>query len=223
MTHRQRHLIWNVGDCPDPGAAIPGLLTEHAPDVAVFSEAYYLRPLLASIKGYRLHQGRFGEARGVAVLVRKDLDLTRSWALRMKVPWIGPKLLHPHAPRTFQAVRYWDADRTPWRILGAHFPPGGPSGGIVTKGVNRAAWRESMRRARRFFANAGDDAAVVLGDINATAAELAPIAKRADADVVAGGKVDHALTRGVRHIKTERLGTFGGHGHQAILFTFQAD
>lgn len=223
-------LTWNVGEAGRTAVTtVEAMLRTHKPHVVVITEAYGIHDELDDIVGYQLRQLRKGEGSGIAVLVRDDVRIRRGRLLRMARPWVGPKLLHPHAPRIFRRLVLQVAGRKV-AVDAIHFPPGGPSGGVVTQGRNAPAWRESARRVgsawRRGLGRSRVGRRLVLarlavGDFNATAPELEPLAREMGAVVCAGSKVDHALIRGMRHVNTIRVLRITP--HPPLLFTFDIE
>jgi hypothetical protein len=197
-----------------PGAPSPlrVAIREHSPDVVVITEAYHARPWLrgvAKLEGYRLHQytrDEGPEAPGIAVLVRRPLRVARRWPMRMFKRWTGPHG-REHAPRTYPVFTIAE------RLLAAHLPSGGPDGD------NAAAWAESWRRITAWMAR--HDQAIAVGDFNALQGELAT--RLPDGlQLVVGTKVDHAVTRGMRHVSTQRLKDLQPEGmHGWVVYKLQ--
>src|SRR5690606_27520449 len=99
----------------------------------------------------------------------------------------------------------WRAD-----VTGAHLPSGGPTGGVITRGRNAAAWREQAQYLCDTLV--ATDCGVVVGDINARKSDarkhIAPNGGR----VVMGSNVDGVVAKGcavtLRRLKSPR----GQHG-----------
>lgn len=212
--------------------AIVDALDTHHPHIAGFVEVKVPRRRLRTIPGYRVLQGLHGEAGHVVAMVRRDVKVRRTWIRRMTQTWVGPKLLKPKAPRAYRSLVAQLADRSVWDVDVEHWPSGGPTGGVVTGGRNRAAWWESLRRQARSWrrraarlARAGRGTAVVrprvaILDANATEAELEHLAADRDMVLIPGSKVDHALAQDATG-RSERL--TADQPHPLMGFTFTAD
>lgn len=197
--------------------AVPQLraaIARRRPAVVVVTEAYRARAWLLTIPGYRLYQytrrqGR--EAPGIAVLVdRRRVRVARRRPMRMRQPWTGPGGRRK-APRTFP-VFVLDLGGELLPFLPVHFPSGGPHG------PNAAAWWESWRRVSRWLAR--HPRAVAAGDWNALQGELADILL-AGLQLLPGTKVDHAITVGVDHRRTERIRPIPAGMHGWLVYTLR--
>ena len=167
------------------------VLRTHKPDLALLQQANRV----GSKKGYRTKRFRFSaEAKDIKTLVAKDIPVEARKALTMKLPWIGPKAGRRHGGRVYTALDLGFC----W-VVNVHFPTGGPHG------PNANAWAESAERLAQFFNRHPNKPVLAAGDWNATHAELAPLVKRIDGRITTGGKVDHVLYRGARHISTEDI------------------
>lgn len=208
---------WNVYVGNDPAkvaATVSDWLTTLDPAVVVLLEATHCRTELAAAAaahGYRHYQGKRGQARGIAVLVRGDARVLRRREAVMTRWWRGPIHGWRQEPRRYPILRLRIAGHT-YRLLAAHFPTGGPDAPAVVESLNRA--RRWMSRGRTSVP------AVLVGDVNMSAAALRihltnPVARRSR--VVAGHGADHLAVRGA----TGDARTLGTHGsdHQAVLYT----
>ena len=139
-----RILWWNVYVGAPPASvlrAVCELADRYVPDVIVLGEAKRCRELLGRVPAYRHRQGRTGEARNMAVLVRRQASVLRRGWLAMREPWIGPRHDLRHGPRDYPYARVASSDREAVvRVLAVHFPTGGYDG------RNVRAVRESVER-----------------------------------------------------------------------------
>lgn len=231
VRERLKVSIANVG-----GVAIPqvgAMLDERQPDVMVISEAYNAREHLAVVaenKGYVLRQ--FGpdsgaEAPGIALLVRGDVTIVDRVALTMSEPWYFrgscTAALNQRAPRVFPAVTL-QVGSSVWRVIGVHFPPGGPAGGSCnTGGQNGPAWQESKQAVQAYAANHPDARVIAAGDFNATANEMS--SQFPGFSLKAGSKVDHAISREGRGVSFDWVNSNSaqsGHGWNTFGLSFPA-
>jgi exonuclease III len=189
-------------------------IERHRPDVVVVTEAYHARAWLLAIAlrlGYRLRQysrARGAEAPGIAVLVKRQLRVVNRWPMRMGHRWTWRGRVR--RPRVYPALVLADGSWI-WRLLAVHLPPGGPAG------ENAEAWAESWRRAASWLSR--HDQAAAPGDWNALARELAG-KLLPGMQLVVGTKVDHMVTVGLEHRRTERLSRLQPQGmHGWVLYT----
>lgn len=203
-----RGFTWNVhvGRRPEPvGQLVANLLARFNADVAVLQEAASYHRELQSIPGYRLYTGsRTREGRSTVVLVRRGIPVPRLRLLVTSRPWWGPKAGKRHVGRTFPVVDLgrWPGPR--WRVVGIHRVPGGPTGGVVTKGRNRPEWDEEhaelVQLAQR--PSSRKRALVLPGDWNVEADDSHPRGLWAWTQAVGAHvlptntKVDHVVVRG---------------------------
>lgn len=177
----------------------------HRPKVVVCSEAQRATAFLREFKGYRLRQGSRSdgaEAPGVAVLVRRRMKIRWERLEKMRKRWWGPFTGRIRWPRVYRKLTVWTGG-VRWPLYAAHLPPGGPSGGVKTRGRNKPAWDESARRVSRWLKIRRR--AAVFGDLNATLFEVTKhIGRPANARVDSIGKVTHAVTKGAR-VRTQSI------------------
>lgn len=181
------------------------------PDVIIATEAYYSDDFLRSIPEYRVkHYGKRegADAPSVAMLVRRKIPLKFLRLIKMDRVWWGPFTNRKRAPRRF--VKGTIRKGLVWiPILACHFPPGGPGGG--RDGRNRKAWAEAAAFAVSWLRTR--KRGVVVGDLNSLAGEArAFIAEPADAKLIAGGKVTHSVTVGMRGTADVKNAPEGMHG-----------
>ena len=184
-------------------------LREEQPDVAVLTEAYHARWWLLLVRGYKLRQYsrlRGPEAPGIAFLVKRGRKIEQRWLMRMTEPWHGPHGRR-HQPRRYPVMVVEDLPP----ILGLHAPwPHGTD-----------AWYETWRRVTRWLL--AHPEAHAPGDWNAQAHELTRHMPQG-LQLVVGTKVDHDLTRGMRHAWTKRLRELQPEGmHGWIVYGYQGD
>lgn len=193
---------WNVGprSALRIARSLRFLLRQHPADVTALLEAGRATPLVRLRFGRRHRVIR--RRSDVTALVPRSLPKPSVSVLRHDVAWIGPKAGISHRGR-----RHLVLDWPELRVVIVHGVPGGPSGGIATRGFNRPAW--AADQALIATAVSDDKPTIVIGDQNATADELAPTwAALEMRQVTTGAKVDHGASRGVG-VTGRRLGRFG--------------
>lgn len=189
-----------AGRNPDLADALNGA---HA---GIATEAYHLTK---SPAGYRLVRATDGltakqasklgaEAHDVAALVRDDVRVRRVRVKKMTKPWWGPFTKKRRQARRYLIlvleVEQVDGTWERWPVLAVHFEPGGPSGGILTRGRNKGAWRASARWSRRWLRRRRR--AVLAGDINGNAAAARKHIAPKGAHVAMASNVDGVITTG---------------------------
>ena len=184
-------------------------LREERPDVAILTEAYHARWWLLLVRGYKLRQYsrlRGAEAPGIAVLVKRGRRIIRRWPMRMTEPWSGPHGRR-HRPRIYPVLVLEGLPA----VLGLHAPwPYGTD-----------AWDETWQRVTSWLADR--DQAHAPGDWNAGQGQLTGRLPRG-LQLVVGTKVDHDVTKGLRHTSTRRLRELQPVGmHGWIVYGFQGD
>jgi endonuclease/exonuclease/phosphatase family metal-dependent hydrolase len=193
------------------------LLREWQPDVVVLTEAYWARPFLLALAaafGYRLRQyGRHhgAEAPDIAVLVRRSSNIVSRVLVKMREVWWGP-FRFPASKRRPRRYSQFELDSSGrrWDVEAIHFPPGGPEGGVLTRGKNKTAWHESAAQVRGFLTHS--ELAVALGDFNANRGALREHVAPEGAHVAMASSVDGVVTKGAR-ITMHRLDAPAGmHG-----------
>lgn len=215
--------IANVGNVAQP--PVGSILDAREPHILVVSEARSARAHLADVaerKGYVLRQ--YGTEEGeegpnIALLVRKDVEIINRTAMKMNENWyFRPNCdvaLNTRAPRVYPAVVLKVGGQR-WNVVGVHFPPGGPDGGVLcaTGARNGPAWKESKERIQAYANNHPEARVVAAGDFNAFDFEM--VNHFPGFDVKDGGNVDHAISkkdRGVRFDwKERRDAPDSGHG-----------
>lgn len=200
------------------------------PDVMVLCEAGAYARTLRDRFGDRYRVRRAGRAHdGMVLLIDRRIPLTRWRTLVMRLTWIGPKAFKRHPGRTFPVADLGTGRGTvKWRIVGIHRTPGGPSGGVLTKGRNKPAWDEEHVRLVRLAGWKGSQrrSLVLVGDQNCEADDKRPhsglgLASEIGARVIrTGAKVDWAIVRGA-HGKGQRLDDYGS-DHPLIRYSLTA-
>lgn len=202
MNHPRTLNAWNVGarSALRVARSLRFLLRQHPADVTGLLEAGRATPLLRLRFGRRHRVIR--RRSDVTALVPRSLPRPSVSVLRHDVAWTGPKAGIRHRGR-----RHLVLDWPQLRVVIVHGVPGGPTGGIATRGFNRPAW--AADRALIETAVRGDKPTIVIGDQNATTDELAPTwTALGMRQVATGAKVDHGAARGV-NVTGRRLGRFG--------------
>lgn len=187
-------------------------------DVLVITEAYSARPKLrkwAVRHGYELRQPNiveYGpEGPDVAILVRDDIEITSRDIAKMTEPWWGP-FNYPSSrkqPRVMQTLGLRKAG-VDFDLMGVHFPSGGPTGGVATRGKNAAAWHECADHVRHNLANTACGAA--LGDFNARRLDVIEHATPDNGRVVMASNVDGVAAVGCQISVTRLRSPLGMHG-----------
>jgi hypothetical protein len=206
------------------------MLTDHNPHMAVLTEAYHARESLKQTcekKGYRLKQfGKDVGAEGpdIACLVRDDVPIAAWEPMLMEEPWWynGNK----RQPRVYPKFLLGKPDLPGdlnWKIIAAHFPPGGPSGGgSHTGGKNKPAWMESRDRVVKYANGHNDGPFILVGDLNAHRDEVKQhITPKLDGSihVTSWGPVDHAVLRRTEDWNEKNLPEPYGHGWGVVAAT----
>jgi hypothetical protein len=140
-----------------------------------------------------------------ATLVREsdEVVLLRRWVARMTELWTVFSHRQRREPREYEVAALRVRGRR-WRVRNEHPPTNGLDGG------NAEAFRESLRKARRWLLR-GLAPSVVVGDMNEKAAALAEwFGKRFR---VFGRGIDVAVTRWVTHCEWDELPKGGGDHH----------
>ncbi|MQA04503.1 MAG: hypothetical protein GEV07_17880 [Streptosporangiales bacterium] len=137
----------------------------------------------------------------------------------MSQPWWWPNAGKRHEPRRYPAVDLRVSGQR-WLVMGVHYPPGGPAGGMKVNHKNRRAWLESKRAVQAYAARHPNPPVLAAGDLNAYASECRH--HFPGFEVAKGGKVDHAMAkkdRGVRLEWVNRDKAPVGHGWATFKFS----
>lgn len=167
------------------------------PDVVVVQQAYRARAFLKRIKGYNVYHWkdvRGGEWNGIAVLVRKDVEVVKVKTLVMKRHWTGPKAGKRHEPRVYPAFRLRKEDAELY-LLGIHLPTHN----------EKLAQAESFDKIADYFWTHKNSGVVAVGDWNTEAHNMQGIEKHVQGFYRATGKVDGMLSARVKYINGKRV------------------
>ena len=149
--------------------AVRTLITATDVDAVALLEARaYVRALRRAFPGWQVRHHRTD----IVLMVRRGhVPIRRTLPLRIHRRWWGPHQGRPHQGRTHLLV---DIGRTDdpgrLRLILIHRVPGGPSGGILTRGANRPAWDAEHSMLTRVADRPGSHRRPLLiaGDQNAT-------------------------------------------------------
>lgn len=226
-------IVWNakVGRYPSAVVgAVASMIDDHSPQVLALLEAGAYAPALKRAFGddYRI----VGRGTDVVAMLRRDLPVRRVTAVRVAGPWWGPKQLLRHDGRNHLLVDLGHtrqlhdeaADEHPWRRLYVHRIPGGPTGGVQTRGANQPTWLREHNRISHIAHQAGSRrrAFGCLGDQNAEIRDDHGYGPRRLADSLnatlyrTGRKVDWGWGWGAR-CDALALDDFGS-DHHAVLY-----
>ena len=146
---------WNVYVGNTPEHVKVGMNRLHRKDVDVIALQEVNAGVLsmlhawAPLNGFWIQAGPVeGGACVVLVAHRPDRVLLRRNLLKMRVPWVGPKMDIPKKPRVFPVIKVREGDLV-IRATSLH----GPTGGI--NGPNAKAVNEFCRKVRRWVRRAG--------------------------------------------------------------------
>jgi hypothetical protein len=220
----QLHLVtWNTKVGRRPGAIAFTLLDHFRsngyPDVAILLEAGRYTQALRDTLGTRYR-----------VLVDRRIPMPRWRTITLRISWIGPKAFKRHPGRVFPVVDLGKGTTgAKWRIVGIHRTPGGPTGGLLTRGKNKPSWNAEHRALAKLAHRKGSlrRALVLAGDQNCQVSDRHPmsvggLAFEIDARIVrTGAKVDWALVRGCNG--TGHRGSNLGSDHPLITYNLRAN
>lgn len=164
----------------------------HKPDVVILTEAYHYSQHVPGYQRVQYSKKHGAEARDVLVLVKDGLKIKRRALIKMTQAWYGPFTLRKRAPRRYIVVVVVK-DGVKYPIMAVHFPPGGPQGGVKTRGRNKSAWRASAKRVRRWLRLRA--LAVAAGDFNADKQDVKKYVAPAGAIVDMASNVDGAVAK----------------------------
>ncbi len=179
---------------------------------------YRSLPSLAKEFGYTVQQDKPGnrnlptipEAGSSALLVSTDHKVRRDWTAHTREQWtvVSGRGGRPtrHTPREFP-VALVDLSYG-WTIkLGViHFPTNGPGG------VNSRAWHNNADRGARIASSSPELPVVLMGDSNAT---LAEVKRRLPAADVTGARIDHGIGWRIR-LRSTVGPKYKSAGHPAV-------
>jgi hypothetical protein len=176
----------------DKSPALLDAIAFHKPDVAVLTEAYHYDQDVPGYQRVQYSKKHGAEARDVLILVRDGLKIKRRALVKLTKAWYGPFTLRKRAPRRYIVVVVIK-DGVKYPVMGVHFPPGGPNGGVKTRGRNRSAWRQSARRVKRWLRIRS--LAVALGDFNGNGKDVREFVAPKGAIVDMASNVDGAAAK----------------------------
>lgn len=214
MKRPRRILSWNAKVGRRPTLVVLALwafVRTRRPDVIVLCEATRYAPAIR--EAFRKDWCTYRRGSDVVVMVRRDLPEPDVSELEHRTPWRGP-----HAGIAHNGRRWLQLDFPTLRLVAVHRVPGGPSGGIQTRGANRPAWEaEDFLLAT---AVSTDRPVLIVGDQNARVSEMRDFMARHDLfPILTGAKVDWAMKSGL-HGKGKRLSRRGS-DHPAVLYVLR--
>lgn len=210
-------IAWNIYIGSRASVAREHLKTMHKyynPEIFALMEATNLYGDLEKL-GYNVIQlkpsplrkgSRPGQA-NIALLVRKDIEIVQSFAMRMKTFWRGPKHGWDQDPRVYRWVKIKHGGKT-WKVGCAHTPFGEAA---RTESRNRLiAWLQKSLPSRPTILVL--DANMRLDEFETT------IAKPGGAEA-AGTGIDLVGWKNCRLVNRDNLGK-GPSDHPAKMYTF---
>ncbi len=211
MKRPRRIISWNARVGRRPALVVLALwawVRLRRPDVIVLLESTrYVHDIREAFhKDWRTYR----RGSDVVVMVRRDLPQPTVNELSHDTPWRGP-----HAGIAHRGRKWLQLDWPNFRLVAVHRVPGGPSGGIQTRGANRPAWEaEDFLLAT---AISTPSPVLIVGDQNAKVDEMRDfMARHGLRPITTGAKVDWAMRRKVRG-SGKRLGRRGS-DHPAVLY-----
>lgn len=207
-------ISWNVYTNHNVGDVLHELraMIHYAdPDVIALYEAKHLFHHLEGL-GYNVYQLKSKTARkglrpataNVALLVRKQIKVRKTFTIRMNEVWKGPHKGAPQSPRVYRWLKL-ENQGSVWRIGGFHIPFG------------NAARHESFARLRAWLKNAKGRPTVALGDYNSGKTFVRDNVGKFVGGKVVGEGIDLATLLNCRLTRQENLGHHGS-DHPAILY-----
>lgn len=203
-----RVVTFNVGPRKRLVGSVLEIIADRDPEVLALFEAtrFTLALRLRFARHYRVIRRRSD----VVVLVKRTLPKPKVTVLKHDAPWIGPKAGIKHKGRKHLDLTIGDE-----RLRLVHRVPGGPSGGIQTRGANRPAWVVEDHLLRRDWWEGPRVAC--LGDQNGTVGEMVDYATELGAELIIAGKVDWGYQRGYSRARAKLLGHYGS-DHRAVAY-----
>lgn len=207
-----RVIAWNVGPRKHLVGQLTRLIVDRDPEVLALFEATRFTPLIRLCFGRRFRVIRRGS--DVVVLVSRKLPKPKVAVLQHTAGWIGP-----HAGIKHRGRKHLDVTIGDDRLRLVHRVPGGPSGGIQTRGANRPAWEIEDHLLRRDWWQGPRIACI--GDQNSTVGEMVDFITELGAElIVTGGKVDWGYQRGYAGTRAKLLGHYGS-DHRAVAYRLE--
>jgi endonuclease/exonuclease/phosphatase family metal-dependent hydrolase len=175
-------------------------IRKHNPDVVVVQQAYRARAWLKTLRGYKSYHEidrKGGEWNGVAVLVRKDIQVVNIRHLVMTEPWTGGKAGKRHEPRVYPVVRLRKGVGEDLYVVGVHLPTFN----------DKDAQAESFREIEEYFKAHENGSVVAVGDWNNEASNpgIRNIVDAVDGRYNETGKVDGMLSARVKYLGGGRV------------------
>ncbi len=150
----------------------------------------------------------------VVVLVSRKLPKPKVTVLRHTAGWVGP-----HAGIKHQGRKHLDLTIGGDRLRLVHRVPGGPSGGIQTRGANKPAWIIEDHLLRRGWWEGPRVACI--GDQNSEVGEQVDFVTELGAElIITGAKVDWGYQRGYTKARGFLLGQYGS-DHRAVAYRLE--
>lgn len=226
---------WNVHVGSNPAARVRSLRNElraEPSDVLALSEAGGIFRELRRELGDEWRLWRGARGKDATVLgIRRDLRVPRHQIVAHSIPWIGPKAFRRHIGRAFP----WGdigrgKDEHKHRVMADHRTPGGPTGGVKTRGRNRPAWQKEDQLLERFAMRRGSRrrAFAIIGDQNCHPNDGHPLgirslARRIGGEVLAppNTPVDSAIIRDYEGAC--RRGPKMGSDHPLVTYVLRDD
>lgn len=204
-----RVIAWNVGPRRRLVGSVREIIADRDPEVLALFEAtrFTLALRLRFSRRYRVIR----RGSDVVALVKRTLPKPKVAVLQHTAAWVGPKAGIKHRGRKHLDLTIGDD-----RLRLVHRVPGGPSGGVLTRGANQPAWEIEDHLLRRDWWHG--PRAACLGDQNGTVGEMADYVTELGAElIVTGGKVDWGYQRGYSRARGFLLGHYGS-DHRAIAY-----
>lgn len=197
-------LSWNVlykNDADAVVAEVKDILTHQEPEVMVLYESIKLYNRLEGMgyavfqfKPRRRNKGHTSHNGNIVVMVRRDIQIARTFAAWMKLTWIAPRTKRKQDPRVYRGVKIVKNQVT-WKIMGVHLPFGAKPR------------RESVVRIKKWISNTRKGTPViVVGDWQKKRPEIVkwvadPINAR-----VAGSGIDLVVFKHCGLVEAKSLG-----------------
>lgn len=203
------------------------LIAAESPDVICLQEAgAHRRRLRVAFPGWRVFAPG-GASDGSVTMVRRSLFVRRSSRLRMLVSWVGPKAFRKHPGRVWGWYDIGVGVRRA-RVVNVHRTPGGPTGGVLTKGRNKPSWSAEHAALLLLADKPGSLVRdlIAVGDWNDPPADRHPQSPRSFATsigarvVTTGSKVDYAIVRGPEGATGTALRDKHGSDHRPCIYHF---
>lgn len=208
-----RVISWNVGPRKRLISSVREIIVDRDPEVLALFEATRFTTALRLRFSRRYRVIRRGS--DVVVLVSRKLPKPKVAVLQHTASWIGP-----HAGIKHYGRKHLDLTIGGDRLRLVHRVPGGPTGGIQTRGANKDAWVIEDHLLRRDWWQGPRIACI--GDQNSTVGEMVDFITELGAElIVTGGKVDWGYQRGYTRARAKLLDQYGS-DHRAIAYLLES-